>query len=293
VRDFKRVDELVASGELAQAIARLRDMVDFDPKNLALREKLLHVLRLGYPAAAAELASQLADSNPDKPTFRLHAVQSYLEAGKVQDATRELEIAKLQMPDDAQVVKLTGQLAMERGAWEEAKAAFDMALENGHDPKIKRLRGLAKAMMGDAAGARQDLQADQPVGIEAESFYQKAVHFADLAFKAQSDIIRSLIQKFKITDGSADSSLAIDANRRCLALLELMKRLEAPSLHENSHRHRVLACSLLVQSTQELVLLAQQRSDDHAAEASLSLGEAIKTWTKALEAAAKESRPKG
>ncbi|MBV6457707.1 MAG: hypothetical protein HONBIEJF_00824 [Fimbriimonadaceae bacterium] len=291
-RDLQKVDEWIKAGETTLAAALLRDMIDFDPKNLQLREKLLNALLLDYPASAAEIATQLADREPDKPDFRLLAAESFLRSGKLQDAGRELELVKQRNGNDPRYLRLAGDFASAKGEWLEARQHYDRCLEAGPNPQARRNRGLARVMLGDANGAKEDFGYEVLTGRFMEDFYKRAVSLADLAVPGLADEIRTTLQRLRV---NRDDPSVREATNSMLArsssLAEMLKGIAVPEFHQNSHQWRALACSLLVQASQDLVKLAKEGDDEAGAECAISLGEGLKNWAKATEAYAKENRP--
>jgi hypothetical protein len=117
-------------------------------------ERADRLVREGKIAAAAQQLREYADARPDDPEGRLRLAALYREAGRRQDALREVRAGLIARGEDAGLNSELGHLLLDSGKPIEAVRAFRRAL--GADAENERawvglLRAMREAGMGPQA----------------------------------------------------------------------------------------------------------------------------------------------
>lgn len=103
------------------------------------------LVREGKMAQAAQLLRGYADARPDDPEGRIRLAALYREAGRRQDALREIRAGLISRGQDARLNAELGHLLLDSGRPAEAVRAFRRALDaNGEDERA--WVGLLRAM---------------------------------------------------------------------------------------------------------------------------------------------------
>jgi Flp pilus assembly protein TadD len=117
-------------------------------------ERADRLVREGKIAAAAQLLREYANARPDDPEGRLRLAALYREAGRRQDALKEVRAGLVSRTKDAGLNSELGHLLLDSGRPVEAGRAFRRALDA--DPESERawvglLRSMREAGMGPQA----------------------------------------------------------------------------------------------------------------------------------------------
>lgn len=211
--ELEDAKKLLSAGDNVQAVLKLRELADVAPFSVEVRRSLVEaLLASGEPGLAASEAARAAQLLPDAAAMRVTAAEAYAEAGLLDDARRLLNeaIARDATVPDAHVV--SAYLSMKAGDYMSASKALLHAKSLGANGVADLLLGFSLAVTGDAAGAREALDAVKgeahPVWLARVSAYFPP------ACAAFSDDCRSLLQRIRV-------------RREAPATLEELDRLSA------------------------------------------------------------------
>lgn len=286
--------KLLSGGKGPQAMEMLRDAVDAEPLSVERRQALIQVcIQLGRHLEAAVEARRSALLFPEKPEFHVMAARAWMGAGKPDEALTDLNEAVAHDPDAYETRLLLGELQLKQLRFAFAIEHFDKALEKSPSAEAYWQRGLAKMFEGNLEAGKADWDAASKA--EPSPSDQALANRFRLASGAFPTLIESLGSEMRIQLPLAKSNpkdsavkLAVAGiERRAVAALGVWEALTAPTAHQRSHDRFGLALKLLRQATSELTTLLQTASEDDMAQASITLGEALrqlKDARKALEA---------
>jgi len=117
-------------------------------------ERADRLVREGKIAAAAEQLREYANARPDDPEGRLRLAALYREAGRRQDALKEVRAGLIARGDDAGLNSELGHLLLDSGKPREAMRAFRRALAADAEHErawVGLLRAMREAGMGAQA----------------------------------------------------------------------------------------------------------------------------------------------
>ncbi|MBI5708577.1 MAG: tetratricopeptide repeat protein [Armatimonadetes bacterium] len=286
--------KLLAGGKGPQAIDMLRDAVDAEPLNVERRQALIQVCaQLGRHLEAAHEARRAALLFPERPELHVLAARAWLGAGKPDEALTELNEAVAHDPDAFETRLLLGELQLKQLRFSFAIEHFSKALDKSPNSEAFWQRGLAKMFEGNGSGGKADWEAAaqaDPTPSETAMLarYRLASGIFPIFIEGLGSEIRIQLPLAKSNPKDSAVKLAVaDIERRAVAALGVWEALTAPAANQRSHDRFGLALKLLRQSTSELTTLLQTASEDDMAQASITLGEALrqlKDARKALEA---------
>jgi serine/threonine-protein kinase len=205
--------------DLVQAADLLDQAVTHDPSffdaycQLVLTHGLLYLYgydhtsaRLALAEAALGAASRL---RPDAGETHL-ARARYLYRGYLDynGALAELDIARQSLPNDPQILELTGYVQRRQGRWEESIQNLQRVLEL--DPRnIDTLRQLALSYGDLARYAEEKSVLDRALAIEPNDAATKAMRASvELDWKADTRPLHELISEIRAKDSAALQSVA-------------------------------------------------------------------------------------
>ncbi len=298
--DSKKVLEdamrLLASGQRAAALNLLRDAVDEEPLAPERRLALANVLlRLQMPELAAKEARRGAELFPNAPGFRVLAARAWIAARNRDEAFVDLNAALARDADDPEARLLVGELQLYGMRLPYAIEHFDHALARAPTGQGHFLRGLARMLLSDGAGAQSDWEAAKlldaaPDADRETDRYRTGIRVLDSAGEALAAEVRELIQQVRLNASEPNvRDAAAAAAKRASSLVALSDALSAPEAHRSSHERRSLALKLLRQAASETQALLDKPSQDPLTEAAITLGEGMKQLEAAREAFQKEA----
>lgn len=156
-------DILAAEGETAQAIEIYRGVIEDRPEALAVRERLLRLLRSeGRTEEADALLDESLEALPDARSLRLSNAQRLERKGAYQEAISVYEALYEADPDDMVVANNLASLLSTEGTGE---AALDRAyriaqrLDGSDQPALLDTLGWVQLQRGDVEQAVRNLEA--------------------------------------------------------------------------------------------------------------------------------------
>jgi TolB-like protein/DNA-binding winged helix-turn-helix (wHTH) protein/Tfp pilus assembly protein PilF len=207
-----------AEEDLRQAIDLLNQAMAHDPSffhgccQLALAHVLLYFYgfdhtsaRLALAEAALAAASRL---RPDAGETHLGRARNlywgYLD---YDGALAELDIARQTLPNDPQILELTGYIQRRRGRWEDSIQSLERALE--FDPRnLDTLQQLALSYGDLSRYAEEKSVLDRALSVEANDVATKAMQaIVDLDWKADTRPLHQLIDDIRVKDSSGLQSV--------------------------------------------------------------------------------------
>ena len=286
-----QVMKLLATGKTAEAIATLRDAVDAEPLDAERRKALANALATaGLNETAAGEARRAAELFPDQADLRTQAARFWMAAGKIDEANLDLNEAVARNPESVETRMLLGEVALSKLQIEAAIAHMDFVLSKAPNADALFKRSLAKAMNDDGEGSKKDLDEAVRLGLgkdplEVRSQYSTAIRVSAAALGEMTVAMRTLFQRARANFGSKEvrDDRKVLAGR-CQALVALFGVVGVPPVHKNSQGRLVLALKLLDQALSELGSYLDSGTDDVMGDATITLGEAIKTLATANEA---------
>lgn len=282
------VMKLLASGKTPEAIAMLRDAVDAEPLDLERRKALTNALATsGYLETAAREARRSAALFPDQVDLWALAAKFWLSLENFDEANKDLNEAVVRQPESVETRLLLAEVALGKLQVEVALPHLDFAIQKAPSGYSYFKRALAKALNDDPTGAATDLAEAKKLGFGSDPLalrtqYSAAVRVTQAALQESAVAIRTMIPKARANFGSKDvrEDHKLIA-KRLESLAGLFEAIPVPPVHKNSHAKRVLALSLLAQSSGELGTFLDSGVDDSASDAVISLSEALKALQEA------------
>ena len=279
-----RLGALVKAGRMDDARALARDAVDADPLSPGPRQALVRLLAAGGDAAgAAEEARRAASLLPSLPALRLDAVRRLLALGRTKDAQEEANELRARNPDDPAARRLSAEVALANDDAETAVRETGELLKRGEDPEARLLRGVARARLGGAEGAVDDLKAwaaATPAGPVRADGYAFAERSLGVMAERAAETIPALLRRAAVQPKSGAVRDELDeAQRQAQARAAAFAALPsdgASARHDDwALAHRLMA---LVAADLRAFLAG---SDDALTAARLDLGEARRAMKKA------------
>jgi TolB-like protein/Tfp pilus assembly protein PilF len=205
--------------DLLRATDLLNQAVTHDPSffhaycQLALAHGLLYFYgydhtsaRLALAEAALAAASRL---RPDAGETHLgrarNLYRGYLDYN---GALAELDFARKSLPNDSEILELTGYIQRRQGQWEESIQNLERALEL--DPRnVDMLRQLALSYGDLARYAEEKSVLDRALGIQSNDAAIKAMRATvELDWKADTRPLHELINEIRVKDSAALQGVA-------------------------------------------------------------------------------------
>jgi len=204
---------------LLRAVDLLNEAVAHDPSffhaycQIALAHGLLHFYgydhtsaRLALVEAALGAASRL---RPDAgETHLARARNLYWGYLDYSGALAELDIARKSLPNDSQILELTGYIQRRQGRWDESIQNLERALEL--DPRnLDTLQQLALSYGDLARYGEEKSVLDRALAIQPNDAATKATHaVVDLDWKADTRPLHQTIDEIRVKDPAALQSVA-------------------------------------------------------------------------------------
>lgn len=274
-----RIQTLIDEGKLDAALLAVMDAIDQDPFEPERRVVLAELLvRRGFHRQAAEAAERAIPLMRQPAPLFLVAARAYWRSGQPARARDMANMALAHGGDAATALIVLGDIAVIEGDFQRAIAQYSASLEQGPRPHAVVGRAVAFALAGNAEQCAADLarllDAD---GSALRDIYSTAIELADRRTDQLAAVTQNLLIDLR-RDGRnpASTARAAAVARSAEALSVLMERLPVPKIHEESHAARALAHKLLRQSGEEILDFAQRGDREAAAEAEMSLNEALR-----------------
>lgn len=241
--ELEAAKKLLSSGDVIQAVLKLRELTDVAPFSVDVRRTLVEaLLASGEPGLAASEAARAAQLLPDAAAMRVTAAEAYAEAGRLEDARRLLNeaIARDATVPEAHVVG--GYLSMKAGDFAGATKALSHAKTLGTTGVVDLLLGFCLAVTGDAAGASESLESlggeVAPVWLDRVSAYFGPV------CAAFSDDCRSLLQRIRVR---RDAPTTLEEMDRLSGLITGLSVWSSAGFHSPETRRRFESLNLGLQ----------------------------------------------
>lgn len=270
-----------ASGHNDEVIAVLRDGVDSAPFDV-LRRKLLirQLIAQGLSSEAAQESMDASILMPKSLSVHLLAASAFLAEGKIPEAVSQAELAQTVDPKNAEARIIQGRAALVSG---DLKGATEL-IQSGADldSSSKNLSYLAIVQaISDNPNATQTMMLAVKKGKIAP--YSDLVPLVDPTFKTISSQLRNLFSFAIIRSTTVNVPVEINqVEAQAAALESVLQLIPNNNRFEKSQNMRLLALSLLEQSSSELASYVKSRSDDDLANARIGLGQAIQTYKDAV-----------
>lgn len=288
---------LMGARQFHQAIFLLRDGVDQAPLDPERRRALiLALLRSGDPESSAGEARRASELFPTQAEFRVLAARAWLAAGNTEEASADLNEALVRDPEAAETRFLMGEMQLLRLRVPLALEHLNASIDRLPTADAFHRRAIAHAVSGDFSAMEADLaSADRIANVDRDPSadverYRFLARMTDSAATTLAEQIRDWITR--IRPRPRDPVLAAerdDFDKVLVGLVRFSERVTVPTGHQQSHRGYVLALKLLRQTLSDAAGSIGVLDEDALIEASISLGEAIRTLESARSAFAREA----
>lgn len=278
----KQVNDLAANGKRAAAIVAMRDGVDIAPFDLDRREELVNLLLLDDPKSAAEEARRAAVLMPDKSELRALAARAWMQAGKPDEAQKDLNEAIARDPNGTSTRLLLGELSLDQ--LEPAKAIdhLDQAVKQHDSSRARFLRAVCRSMLGGIDSMQADLleagklEPQLTTGEVSERYFFVG-DITDRLLAKDGIEVRNLTQEVVIKPHNRDLKEEMATMSRGLQarIVLLDTVVSSPDLRQVSAR-RLLANKLMAQCLVDLQTFCEKGDEDALADSRINLGEALK-----------------
>ncbi|MFQ3678360.1 MAG: tetratricopeptide repeat protein [Fimbriimonadaceae bacterium] len=288
---------LMGARQFHQAIFLLRDGVDQAPLDPERRRALiLALLRSGDPESSAGEARRASELFPNRVEFRVLAARAWLAAGNPDEASADLNEALVRDPEAAETRFLMGEMQLLRLRVPLALEHLNASLERLPTADAYHRLAIAHAVLGDFPAMEANLTSadraasedrDPSADVERHRFLARMTDSAAATLATQ---IRDWITR--IRPRPRDPVLAAerdDFDKVLVGLVRFSERVAVPTAHQESHRTYLLALKLLRQTLSDAGGSLGVLDEDALMEASISLGEAIRTLEAARSAFARET----
>jgi TolB-like protein/DNA-binding winged helix-turn-helix (wHTH) protein/Tfp pilus assembly protein PilF len=208
-----------AREDLLQAAGLLNQAVEHDPSFFEAYCQLARVHAVlyfyGFDHTSARLAlAEAALANASR--LRADAGETHLARARIlywgyldyNGAVAELEIARKTLPNDPQILELTGYIQRRQGYWDESIQNLERALEL--DPlNLDALHRLALRYRDLARYVEEKAVLDRALAVEPNDAATKAMHaMVELDWKADTRRVHQLINEIRVKDSAALQSVA-------------------------------------------------------------------------------------
>ncbi|MBI1757211.1 MAG: hypothetical protein HY248_04485 [Fimbriimonas ginsengisoli] len=286
---------LVKAGQVAQGIGLLRAAVDEKPQDRSRREALVNLLlSANMPELAADEAHRAAELIPSAANLRLLAAKAWLQAGKPDEAARDLNEALARTEDAQEARELLGQVSLYQLHLSEAITHLDAAIKQRGTPNAHYLRALARQFSGEPEAAALDLTAaGSEDAAQREGRYPFCILVLDKALDTWCEVVRAVFQKVVVNpDDKKAATLATGLSRQAAGAIAALSATPPPLPHQVSHERRGLALKLLAQALSDLGVYLEGHAEESLTDARIGFGEALKQLETARELYRAEQRPK-
>lgn len=283
-----RAATLMKQGMVTEAINYLRDAVDADPLDPTRREELARALLVaGMVDEAAAESARATLMAPDRNDLRFVAVQAWLALDRPDEAQKVLNEALARDPENPWTQILVGDVALAKGEPGRAVEAYTKAIRVEDTFEARLGRACAYAASGWPEPCAADVAALPAESVAAG--YARMVTELERALQNVAGEVREIIRNARLKPKNAQIiERASRAQRAGAGLAKLAAVYPAPPKHKESHARRDLAHNLLQQACTEALQFARTGEEDAAAEATISLGEALKQFQAIREQYLKE-----
>lgn len=292
---MESVEALVKDRQPHLAINLLREAIDTEPMDSDRRKRLIEVLMgMDRSELAAREARAAADLLRDRPHFWGLAARAWLKAGYIDEAQADLNELVARAPENLEARLLMGEVRLRMLDPSGALDHLTAVIEASPTPEAYFLRSLANAMLGNGEAATEDhTRGNQPSvdgplpGLER---YSLIVSLTDKFGAEAGSEIRDLIPIARVRPKDAAVAARLEARwSQVLGVLALVGRTQPPDLHKPSHERQDLALKLLAQTIGDFRNFLKTGDDGLLSDATINLGEALKSFTAAREMARTEA----
>lgn len=276
-----RAKQLLTAQKFGEAVVLLRDAVDLRPldpeRRLALAQALFQA---GYFREAADEATRGARFAPDRLELRLLAAEAWLAVQEVEKAKVQLNEALARAVRDPRALRLQGQISILEGRPSEAVQVLTQVIASQDGAEARFERAVAYAMLGEGDLCRGDITRFGTINEPMlTTLYRYVVLTADASVEKMGEDLRKLLEDARLRPKDASVvATAEGIQRRAHSFAVLFRYMPSPQTHKVSHEQRILAHQLLAQCAAEALEFAKTGNEDVGAEATLSLGEALKPF---------------
>jgi len=289
---IERYRTLASSGKREEALLFARVGVDESPLEPQRREIAIEALAaMGMYDVAASEARRSATLFPERLEFRRLAARYWTQAGRPEEAQRDLNEAVARDPEAPATRVMLGELAISNLEPENAVPHLDAAIGRAPSAYAFLLRATARAMIGGADGAKADvdraLELDKP-GTQA----QYPLVFTVLDRRASEDMLafRDLMQRAVVQRTRPEVRQTWDLlSRRNASRLALLEAFPVAQSRQQSMDLARLSATIFRQTLLDLDAYLEEGLEDQLVDARINLGEAMKRATQARERFAAEN----
>jgi tetratricopeptide (TPR) repeat protein len=278
---LKKAAELLSGQKYGEALVLLRDAVDLRPLDPQRRLALARALfQTGHYREAADEATRAVLLAPEVSDLRILAAESWLAAQEVEKSKAQVNEALARAIRDPRLMRLQGQIAILEGRPAEAVEVLTQVIQGQDGAEARFERAVAYAMLGNGELCRGDITRFGTIGEPTLTMlYRYVVLSADRAVETMGEDLRRLLEDARLQPKDAGVIRRAEAiSGRAHSFAVLFRYMPCPQAHKSSHEQRVLAHQLLAQCAAEALEFARTGSEDVGAEATLSLGEALKPF---------------
>ena len=278
----RQVASLLKSGKESSAVLVLRDAVDASPMDPERRMILIELLVHHDPLIAAQEARRSASIMPDHPEFRSFAARAWIQAGKPEEAQKDLNEAVARDPSGSKTRELLGELCLGQLEPDKALDHFDQAIKQQDSARLRFMRAICKSLLGDARGMGEDLEQvakldNKPDKAVLTERYNQLVDIYDRVAYRDAIEVRGLTQKAVVKPHDKDIKSEMDAIGQALQVRTTLLTIQTPPNEQKTfHERRILAHKLLAQSLLDLKGFWTKGDEDALSDSRIDLGEALK-----------------
>lgn len=283
---------LVSSGKIEEALIFARIGVDESPMEPQRREAAIEAMAaLGLFEGAAGEARRAANIFPERIEFRRLAARYWTQAGRPDEAQRDLNEAVARDPEAAATRVMLGELAITGLEPEKALPHLDAAIEKQPTAYAYLLRATARAMIGGADGSLADMEKATTMdkaGVTA----QYPLVFTVLDRRTGEDMVtfRDLLQRAVVQRSSKAVREEWELlTRRNTGRVALLNAFPGSQNRQQSLDLARLAGTVFAQTLLDLDAYLESGSEDQLVDARMNLGEAMKRASQSRERFAAES----
>jgi Tfp pilus assembly protein PilF len=280
----QRGEALLREGNPEEGIRTLRRAVSLAPRALATRLSLVKAyLTVSRPDRAEDEARRaLLVGDPDDAASRAELIRllgaTLLSAGDPDGARENFEKALAGDPNNLDLRLALAKLQLEKGDVAGAEGHFQTVLK-GHPDDREAALGMAKILCsrGDFDGAQKALAAAPSIDARQRHDFVTGV-FLETAMRIAA---RTAQNRTALEEGALDKATfktALVAQLKRMGPLEKMLQASPPpasaaEVVARSHKHRLLAASLLIQALTTMQTFLDTGENASGAQSRVFLGE--------------------
>lgn len=282
-------EQLLKSGDMANAILEYRKAINADPRNTETRLKLvrLYTGRRLYTQAVDELA-RAQQIDPTNEAIRRELVNVYEQSGSPELAAQVYVSAADRNPNDLASRLAAGDYYRQKNMPEEAEAQYRLAAQidpSNADPH-ERLTMLlvSQSLFHDGRKALEALQKLDPNPKPAvlAGRYTRLMEMADRDLQDLLGQYENGARSF--TDRKVTREYYYELVRgigvRVDSISKFLEALTPPEAVTPIHRHRILGCSLMIQACTHTLRYLETNNASEKDNAAILIAEARKHLTK-------------